>query len=121
MQTQVLLFNKPVEVLISGAAERQLKSRSTDLLAEAELYFSCLIRKKMRFYENHKADDSVSVCNGLQLRFRPIMTEKCGNDYEGDSPPVTDFPIEKPQAYVPHWVSIDYNGREFTGEFGYRS
>lgn len=120
MQTKVTLFDKPVEIQVTSAAESQLQNRSDDLLAEAELYFSCLLRKKMRFYENQDAGDSVAVCHGLRVRFRPIMTEVCGNDYEGDEPPVTDFPIKKPESYVPHWIRIDFDGSNFTGDFGYQ-
>ena len=34
---------------------------------------------------------------------------------------LTDFPIAKPEAYVPHWLRIDYRKGQWQGEFGYRS
>ncbi len=83
-----------------------------------ELYFSCLIRYKVRFHE--RADDGAVVVNDkLWLRFRPVMTAQCGNDYDGDEPPLTDFPIVKPGAFTPHWLTIDYRRGQWQGEFGY--
>ncbi|TDY00499.1 hypothetical protein [Thiohalophilus thiocyanatoxydans] len=117
-RTRVELNGKSVEVHLSGAAERALVQRPRPLLAEMELYFSCLIRYKVRFHEQ-AGSTGVTVNDKLQLRFRPVMTARCGNDYEGDEPPLTDFPIEKPAAFTPHWLHIDYRHGQWQGEFGY--
>jgi len=117
-KSHVELNGKPVEVRLSGPAERALADRHQPLLAEMELYFSCLIRYKVRFYEQAGSTD-VAVNDKLQLRFRPVMTASCGNDYDGDEPPLTDFPIKKPAAFTPHWLHIDYRHGQWQGEFGY--
>jgi hypothetical protein len=116
--TQVELNGKPVEVSLTRAAQQALAQRQHPLLAEMELYFSCLIRYKVRFYE-HTDHASVEVNDKLHLRFRPVMTAQCGNDYEGEEPPLTDFPIAKPEAFTPHWLAIDYHKGQWQGEFGY--
>lgn len=118
MHKQVQLHHKSIDITLSPAAEQALAERSTPLLAEMELYFSCLIRKAVRFHEGD-ADDSVAISTNLNLRFRPVMTQHCGTDYEGDEPPLTDFPITQAERYVPHWLTIDYKGGEWHGEFGY--
>ena len=110
---------------ISQAAQTALAQRSTPLWVEMELYFSCLIRKQVRFRDSAPATDTgpaqVAVNEQLHICFRPVMTRACGKDYEGDEPPLTDFPIAKPQAYIPHWLRIDYRDGQWQGEFGYRS
>lgn len=116
--TEVEINGRPVEVRLSRAAEQALARRQQPLLAEMELYFSCLIRCKVRFYERTDSDN-VTVNDKLQLRFRPVMTARCGNDYEGDEPPLTDFPIARPAAFTPHWLAIDYRHGQWQGEFGY--
>lgn len=117
-QTRVRINGRPVDVRLSRAAEQALAQRQQPLLAEMELYFSCLIRYKVRFQE--PADSSgIRVNDKLQLRFRPVMTARCGNDYTGDEPPLTDFPIEKPAAFTPRWLQIDYRRGQWQGEFGY--
>ena len=119
MQKTVHIRNKPVEVTLSAAAEKQLQATQTEILAELELYFSCQIRKKVRFHAARTNDDSIPVCPGLRLGFRPVMTAHCGKDFEGDEPPVTDFPIHNPDAFIPHWVRIDFIQGQWAGEFGF--
>jgi len=118
MKTTIQLNGKSLEVRLTKAAERALSRRQQPLLAEMELYFSCLIRLKVRFYEQSSGDDT-EVNDKLQLRFRPVMTASCDNNYEGDEPPLTDFPIQKPAAFTPHWLQIDYRRGQWQGEFGY--
>lgn len=118
MKTQVKLNGKSVEVRLTKSAEHALSRRQQPLMAEMELYFSCLIRLKVRFYE--QADgNGIEVNDKLQLRFRPVMTASCDNNYIGDEPPLTDFPIQKPAAFTPHWVEIDFRHGQWLGEFGY--
>jgi len=119
MQSTITIEGKNVAVETSAAADRALSDRGQPLLAEMELYFSCLIRKQVRFHNAGDFGNEVAVTDGLNVRFRPVMTAKCGIDYEGDEPPLSDFPIVKPQAYVPHWLRIDYRRGEWVGEFGY--
>jgi hypothetical protein len=121
MQTTIDIEGKPVNIKTSAAADRALNRRGRPLLAEMELYFSCLVRKQVRFHDAGSYDNEVSVGEVLSVRFRPVMTAKCGIDYEGDEPPLADFPIVKTRPYVPNWLRIDYKGGEWVGEFGYKS
>lgn len=45
----ITLAEKPVAMRLSGGAQRALAARATPLLADMELLFSCLIRKRVRF------------------------------------------------------------------------
>ena len=118
MKRSVELHGCSVQVRLSGAAERALGARSAPLMVEAELYFSCLIRKRVCFFDGDHAD-AVEVAPGLQLRFRPIMTAACSVGFEGDEPPVTDFPIQRGEAFVPKLVTIDFRAGAWCGAFGY--
>lgn len=118
MNREIDFHNRKIALSLSDAAEKALAQRSSPLLAEMELYFSCLIRKAVRFHES-TSSDGVTVNDKLALRFHPVMTQHCGLDYEGDEPPLTDFPITNAERYVPHWLKIDYRHGEWQGEFGY--
>ena len=121
MHTTVTIEGKTVTVETSQSADRALLARKQPLLAEMELYFSCLIRKQVRFREAGENNNEIVVGDRLAVRFRPVMTAKCDINFEGDAPPLTDFPIVKPAAYIPHWLRIDFRGGEWKGEFGYNS
>ena len=119
MQSTVEIEGKTVTVEWSEAANAALALRDRPLLAEMELYFSCLIRKKVRFGDG--TDKGVAVNYHLAVSFRPVMTRICSVSESGDEgPPLTDFPIARPEAFVPHWLRIDYVDGKWQGEFGYR-
>ena len=120
MVTDIKIANKSVKLDLSPAAQQALEARNSPLYAEMELYFSCLIRFKVRFYEQASHGEGVAVSDKLIVYFRPVMTQACGKDYEGDEPPLTDFPIIKQDAFVPKWLRIDFRQGEWQGEFGLR-
>lgn len=124
------LLGKPIDVTLSEKARNALSRRIKPLAVEMELYFSCLIRKQVRFSDasinvgtstEEKKPLEARLNDRMHIRFRPVMTKACGKDYEGDEPPLTDFPITNPRAYIPHWLHIDYKNDAWVGEFGYRS
>ncbi len=91
---------------------------------EMELYFSCLLRKEIRIRETlrEKLDEefSAQLSELLHISFRPVMTRSCSvSSCEGDKPPLSDFPIEKPQSYIPKWLKLDFKKGEWCGDFGY--
>lgn len=118
MEAEVVIQNKKVAVTLSPSAENALAVRDNVLVAEMELYFSCLIRKQVRFKEN-QAKNRANVTENLAVCFRPVMTKACGINYDGDEPPLTDFPIQKKAAFTPRWLKIDYKKNEWIGEFGF--
>jgi hypothetical protein len=119
MHHQIEIDGRSVKVELSARAMNSLYLRTKPLLAEMELYFSCLVRKKVRFHERPQESDHVKVSDRLVVRFRPVMTESCHIGDFDDEPPVTDFPIANPKAFVPHWLRIDCRDGRWQGEFGY--
>lgn len=117
MQTTIEILGKKVLVEWSASADKKLQSLAEPLLVEMELYFSCLIRKAVRFGRNSQAGNFASAAPQLQIGFRPVMTKACNvNDFESE-PPVEDFPIVKSAAFVPKRLTIDYRKGEWMGEF----
>lgn len=113
----IILHHKSLEIRLSRAAQKALAVRETPLVAEMELLFSCLLRKRVYFGED--TDASTPVEGRLAVRFKPIMTRRCSVAEGGAHPPSERFPLENPRPYVPNWLAIDYRRGEWVGEFGY--
>ncbi|MDP3586359.1 MAG: hypothetical protein Q8R61_14615 [Thiobacillus sp.] len=113
----ITLHDKALEIRLSAAAQKALARRATPLVAEMELLFSCLLRKRVYFGE--ALDDTTPAGDCLAVRFKPIMTRKCSVAEGGAAPPSERFPLENPRPYVPNWLSIDYRRGEWVGNFGY--
>lgn len=115
------LNDRTLSIELTPAAQAALAQRKTPLYAQMELYFSCLLRLKVRFYEQVDATDEswISADDKLRVSFRPVMTAQCNNDYAGEEPPVTDFPIAHDAPFTPRWLRLDYRQGQWRGEFGY--
>jgi hypothetical protein len=121
MKKTIELLGKPLKLNISSMAERVLPYRKQPLNVEMELYFSCLIRKQVSFRETMDCEINLAVNEYLTIGFRPVMTKICSvASCNNEPPPVTDFPIVKAERYIPHWLTLDYNGEQWVGEFGYQ-
>lgn len=118
MHTEVQLNGKPLRVTLSDDAERALTARQAPLLAEMELYFSCLIRKQVRFHDD-RVPEGVAVTDKLTVRFHPVMSQVCSVAGNLAGPPLTDFPIVQGERFSPKWLEIGYQQGEWNGRFGY--
>ena len=113
----VILHDKSLEVRLTAAAKDALARRTAPLVAEMELLFSCLLRKRVLLGGALAGADPVN--DRLAVRFRPIMTRHCNVSDNDGPPPSDDFPIANPRPYVPNWLRIDFRRGEWLGEFGY--
>lgn len=117
MQATAEILGKKVLVEWSAAADKALGSLASPLLVEMELYFSCLIRKTVRFNRQSSLRYAVFVTPKLTVGFRPVMTKVCKvSEVEGE-PPLEDFNIVKPEAFVPKKLFIDFKRGQWLGEF----
>lgn len=120
MEKTVVVGERSLNLTISKRAQAQLDRRTSALFLELELYFSCLVRKRVYVRETIDACDAHTVSDKLQVRFRPVVTETCAmREVERDNPPVRDMPIVHPERYFPHWLTLDYVRGEWLAEFGY--
>jgi len=120
MQHTITFQGRSLQLTVSQRAQVQLDLRSEPLFLEMELYFSCLIRKRVYVRESTGGPDVVVLADKLMARFRPVVTKTCAmRDVERDNPPVMDMPIIKPERFFPHWLTLDYRRGDWQADFGY--
>lgn len=110
-----------MKLKLSRKAREMLDKRTSSLAIEMELYFSCLIRKQVRFPETTHADAKPveSGHDSLKLYFRPVMAKSCGIDEVEGSQELIPFPLQKSNRFTPKWFSLDYKKGEWVADFGY--
>ncbi len=116
---QLEFHGKALQIKLSPAAQQALQQRDVPLHVEMELYFSCMIRKKVRFYEQAGDNDYRTATQNLKLGFRPVMTQQCSIHDNDGPPPVTDFPVANPGNFIPNWLNLHFHKGIWQGEFGY--
>lgn len=134
MKKQLTFHEKPVTVKLSQPAVEQSAKLESTLLIEIQIYFSCLLGKRLAFYADTALsgawqvekepfatmiDDAQKLTDHIYVRFNTVMTKACPvSDYAGP-PPVTDFTIKNQKPYVPSWLNIDFKNGEWSGEYGW--
>lgn len=113
------LEGRPFRVILTSAARRALAARPAPLIAEMELYFSCLTRLRVRFYDSDPEASATRISEGLAVRFRPVVSQRCDLHEAAGKPPLMDAPLAKRAPFVPHWLKLDYRKGEWIGEFGH--
>jgi len=136
MLEQLTFHNKSVAIKLSESARQQAEKLDSILLIEIQIYFSCLLGKRLAFYSEQAlegawqlgADEFSSILKSAQklsenlyVRFNTVMTKDCPvGDYIGP-PPVTDFSITNQKPYVPNWLNIDYKNGQWAGHYGWNA
>ncbi len=124
----VELHGKPVNVRLSPAAIsalNHLPDGQTGLIAEMELYFSCLIRKRVLFSRVdtriQDTEQRKQVVPGLYISFNPVTTKECRISDNPNGPLTEAMPIKEPGRFVPDWISIHYRSGQWKGEYGFKT
>jgi hypothetical protein len=134
MLKQLVFHDKTMEIMLSKRAAEQNQKLNLPLIIEIQIYFSCLLGKRLAFYTDQTLDgawqvepelfssmldDAQQLTENIFIRFNTVMTKSCPvSDYAGP-PPVTDFKINNQKPYVPTWLNIDYKNGMWSGEYGW--
>lgn len=139
MKKKLTFHEKSMMVKLSKAATEQSLKLDNILLIEIQIYFSCLLGKRLAFYTSSNVnnvsingtwqvenelftsmiEDAEQLTDNIYVRFNTVMTKSCPvSDYIGP-PPVTDFTIRNQKPYVPNWLRIDFKKGLWSGEYGW--
>ena len=119
MNKTITMLGKTIDVRLTKRAVKHLEKRTKILCLEMELYFSCMIRKQVRVLDSMNTKLVAPIGNNLVVGFRPVMTKVCSVAETECKPPLTDFPIKKPENYIPSWLKVDFRKGKWVGDFGY--
>jgi hypothetical protein len=113
-----------MDITISDKARTALDQLVTPLVVEIELYFSCMIRKRV-IYPPSAHEDAIAVDSphpNLRLFFRPVMSKTCSVHDPLNKPgeDLVPFPLEKVDQFMPKWFTLDNSSKGWVGEYGYK-
>ena len=108
---------KSVRVTMSSAAADVLRDRDVPLVAEAEILFSCLIRKRLSFRDASPDLLSWPITDDLHVSVRPVLYELCRPDDGATEPNIIDFAVADIGALVPKSIHIELAHGELAGTF----
>ncbi len=113
----VMLNGHELEVSWTRRAKKELGQRDQALLAEMQLYFSCVVQKRVLFHEQDE-NDYVSVIEPLQVCFRPVQAMSCAPEQFAEQHPVKEqFSSKAASRMFPKRLQLDYKNEQWQGEF----
>ena len=115
----VRINQREVEVKWTGRADRELRRLDQRLVVELQLYFSCVIKKRVLFHAG-SGIDAVPVNDRLGLTFRSIASAVCDPREFADSyPEGKNLSSGRAARMVPRRVEIDFRRGAWEGQFHY--
>lgn len=114
MEVVIPIHQKECRISISPKAEQALQRRQAPLVAEIEVTLACCVRKVVKFRE--PTQDETLLLATPQLAIAVVSAEhrNAQEDAPNKLPPITNW-----KALVPRWLSIDFSGGDWRGDFGY--
>ena len=115
----VRINQREVEVKWTARAERELRQLDQGLVVELQLYFSCVIKKRVLFHAG-SGIDAIRVNDRLGLTFRSIASAVCDpREFASSYPQGKNLSSGKAARMVPRTVEIDFRQGGWEGQFYY--
>lgn len=113
----VVMRGHSVTVEWSQRAEQQLQQRTTPLNVEMQLYFSCVVKKRVLFHES-TGFETTRVNDRIEVCFRPVESNSCDPvEFASNFPIKSPFESKAANRMYPKRVTIDFKHGEWLGEF----
>ena len=113
----ILINGYETEVCWTRRADKELLLRTQPLLAELQLYFSCVVQKRVLFHTESE-HEYVPVGDKLKICFRPVEALSCAPEQFAEHHPVKQQLTSKSAIRMhPKRCLIDYTKHQWQGEF----
>lgn len=111
-------LNKLCNVRLTKRAELALEQRDSPLLVEMQLYYSCVVKKRVLFYDLDNDKPCVRVSSGLGLSFHAVQSTSCDPIAFAKNHPVKQkLESVTAKGMFPSLLELDYKKSQWTGEF----
>ena len=120
MYPGIEIEGRPVALDVTSSAEAALLSAREPLHIDMELYFSCLVGKRVNFVQTppEHTVGRARLTDRVTVGFRAYATETCQAGDERHALESKIIPLDRAERYMPKWLKIDYRDGAFEGEFG---
>ena len=116
--TQNVSFkDKSLEIKWTKRAQQKLNQISSPLIVEMQLYFSCVVKKRVLF-SNDANFTTTSVNKALELAFHPVQSASCDPiEFAKNFPAEREFDSISAKKMRPRELTIDFKQNAWQGEF----
>ena len=110
---------KKMAIMYSKRAEKALAKRDTSLIAELQLYFTCVVQKRVIFHERTDLE-TITANPNLKISYHTVQSNVCDPVEFADKHPVKkELDSKAAKSMRPSLFKIDYKNGEWTGDFSF--
>lgn len=111
------LRGKNVDVFWTQRAEHALSNRTSSLLVEMQLYFSCVIKKRVLFHDDSTME-SQPLNEKIRITSRAVQSGSCSaEEFAKRFPIKQELTSKSAKNMLPTLLKIDYKNNQWIGEF----
>ncbi|MFK5915103.1 MAG: hypothetical protein QM484_12085 [Woeseiaceae bacterium] len=118
---QVDIRGKNLNIMTSRRAERLLAQRDQPLIAELQLYFTCVVQKRVLFHDafnNNENIDILSANNKLHIAYHTVQSNACNPvEFAATHPVKKELKSNAAKSMRPSLFQLDFKNGQWVGEF----
>ncbi len=114
--TTLILNEKPILIEWTERANTQLQNQNRLLIIELQLYFACLVTKRITFGYNTNIEQT-ALNSKFEVTFNAIQSNLCGTAGSNDKPSNTILTTKAAMSMSPSKLQLDFEGNVWNGEF----
>jgi hypothetical protein len=119
LKGSVDIRGKKMAIMYSKRADKALKQRNNALIAELQLYFTCVVQKRVVFHE-HSNIETITANDKLKIAYRTVQSDACDPVEFADKHPVKkDLNSKGAQSMRPSLFKLDYKNGNWVGDFSF--
>jgi len=108
---------KKMAIMYSRRAEKALSQRSQPLIAELQLYFTCVVQKRVNFHEKSELA-TITASPQLEIAYHTVQSDACEPvEFAKKHPVKKELNSKGAQSMRPSLFKIDYKQGQWTGDF----
>ena len=116
-KTSIDFHGQPLSISWTKRAEQALKKRYTPLIVEMQIYFSCVVQKRVLFHEKY-THETLIANDLLHVALRPVQAESCDPvEFANHHPVALEYASTAAQKFRPSKLRIDHRDGSWHGEF----
>lgn len=110
---------KQMAIKYSKRAEQALSLRKTPLIAELQLYFTCVVQKRVVFHEQTKLN-TIPTKTNLEISYHTVQSDACGPVEFAEKHPVKkELNSKGANSMRPSLFEIDFKKGKWVGVFSF--
>lgn len=108
---------KKMTILFSRRAKKALEKRDSSLIAELQLYFTCVVQKRVVFHEKTDLETHKTNSN-LEVVYHTVQSNACDPVEFAEKHPVKkELHSKGAKSMRPSLLKIDFKNNEWIGDF----